>query len=490
MGQRKLGRREFLKLGTAAGAAVALGAGPYASARPLRTSRADILVDGKSRLQSMDGFGFSEAFQRANILHGSQGLSQQKQREVLDLLFDTSKGAGFSLLRNQIGSAPDNTFDHMRSIEPVSPGSPTAEPHYVWDGSDNSQVWLSKEAMSYGVETIYADAWSAPGYMKTNGSYKDGGYLCGVPGTSCPYDWRQAYANYLVQYLRFYEQEGIHISYVGFLNEPELATPYASMLSNGAQAADFIKVLGPTLERSGLGAGIACSDSVGWKEAAEMAQQILSDPEAAEYLALVSGHGYADAPTSPIEAGRRPVWQTEWSTFDPWNTSWDDGSESSGLSWAQRLSTALSEADVNAFFYWWGAHEKDDNEGLIRLEGDSYSVSKRLWAFAGYSRFVRPRDVRLETHARDPQLKVTAFRSGGARLSVQVINTSGSDAEVEVEVRHAGVGRWVTPYLTNGLNSLSEKEPLAVRRGTFRASIPARSMVTFVRDPRTLSGRG
>ncbi|MBX6765419.1 MAG: twin-arginine translocation signal domain-containing protein [Rubrobacteraceae bacterium] len=485
MGEKKLARREFLKLGAAAGASVALGSGPYASAKPLRTSKADILVDGASRLQRIDGFGFSEAFQRANILHGSEGLSQEKQREVLDLLFDTEKGAGFSILRNQIGSAPDNTFDHMRSIEPTSPGSPTAKPHYVWDGSDNSQVWLSKEAMRYGVRTIYADAWSAPGYMKTNGSYKDGGYLCGVPGTSCPYDWRQAYANYLVQYLRFYEQEGIEITYVGFLNEPELATSYASMQSNGLQAADFIKILGPTLERSGLGTKIACSDSVGWKEAEKMAQQILSDPEAAEHLSLVTGHGYADGPSFPIESDGRPVWQSEWSTFDSWNTSWDDGSESSGLSWASRISTALSEASVNAFFYWWGAHEKDDNEGLIRLQGNSYSVSKRLWAFAGYSRSVRPGDVRLESHVRNPNLKVTAFRGRGERLSVQAINTSGSDAVVEVEVRHAGVGRWITPYLTNGLNSLSKKKPLAVRRGTFRTTIPARSMVTFVNRERS-----
>lgn len=52
---------------------------------------------------------------------------------------------------------------------------------------------------------FYADAWTAPGYMKTNGTDADGGTLCGLAGATCASgDWRRAYANYLVQYARFY----------------------------------------------------------------------------------------------------------------------------------------------------------------------------------------------------------------------------------------------------------------------------------------------
>ena len=34
---------------------------------------------------------------------------------------------------------------------------------------DEYQVWLSHQAIARGVKYIYADAWSADGYMKTNG---------------------------------------------------------------------------------------------------------------------------------------------------------------------------------------------------------------------------------------------------------------------------------------------------------------------------------
>jgi len=51
------------------------------------------------------------------------------------------------------------------------------------------------------VTNVFADAWSAPPFMKTNDSADNGGTLCGVPGATCASgDWRQAYANYLKQY--------------------------------------------------------------------------------------------------------------------------------------------------------------------------------------------------------------------------------------------------------------------------------------------------
>lgn len=119
-----------------------------------------ISVDVATQLQAIDGFGFSQAFGRAVEL---QNASAETQTQALDLLFNTSTGAGFSIIRNRIGSGEDD------SILPTSPGSPTATPDYVWDDDDSGQLWFSQKAVEYGVSTIYADAWSAPGFMKTNG---------------------------------------------------------------------------------------------------------------------------------------------------------------------------------------------------------------------------------------------------------------------------------------------------------------------------------
>jgi O-glycosyl hydrolase len=223
-----------------------------------------ITVDLAKTYQTIDGFGISETFQRANQMHA---LTPTLQRSALDLLFNRTSGAGFSILRNGIGSSPDSSSDHMVSIQPKSPGGPTAAPKYVWDGNDNSLVWISTEAVkTYGVSTVYANAWSAPGYMKTNGNDANGGSLCGVSGASCASgDWKKAYADYLVQYLTYYKEIGVDVTHLGFLNEPDLTTSYASMRSSGQQAADFIKVLRPALDRANYtGVKITCCDAEGW----------------------------------------------------------------------------------------------------------------------------------------------------------------------------------------------------------------------------------
>lgn len=40
-----------------------------------------------------------------------------KQRYLLDLLFNTTSGAGLSIIRNGIGSSPDSSSDHMNTCK-------------------------------------------------------------------------------------------------------------------------------------------------------------------------------------------------------------------------------------------------------------------------------------------------------------------------------------------------------------------------------------
>jgi O-glycosyl hydrolase len=80
-------------------------------------------------------------------------------------------------------------------------------------------------------------------------------YLCGTPGHICSTgDWRQAYANTLVKYVQYYASEGLTISHLGFLNEPDWEVTYSQMQisSNATEAIDFIRVLVPTLKAAGL----------------------------------------------------------------------------------------------------------------------------------------------------------------------------------------------------------------------------------------------
>ena len=490
---------------------------PILTFTPVPPTRAasDVIVDGEITYQTIDGFGACGAFRAASHIHGSTGLSPEQQKAVLDLLFSPTTGAGLSIWRNEIGSSntasvggPDDG-DNVPSIEPNDPGGPDAPADYSWDEDDADQVWLSQQAQSYGVTQFYATAWSAPAYMKTNNSLKNGGYLCGVPGQACSSgDWRQHYADYLVQYLKFYQDAGLEIDYVGFQNEPALSPGYASMNWDASPASggrgrvdpstpqniDFIKnYLGPTLARSGLPTQIACCDATSWDRTITYADGVLADPEARDYVGVITGHGYYGSSAgmlgpnpvdSAIDAGKR-VWQSEAAIFDSWNPAWDGGSsDSSGIHWAEVLWDSLVNTQVNAYFYWWGAKAYEAggntaNSPLIKIVGDTYEPSKRLWAFANYSRFIRPGATRIDASTGKHNLRVSAFRNTDGSYAIVVLNMGHADEAVAFSLRNVTASNSVVPYLTNEANDTAQQPGITISDSTYIGDVPARSLVTF-----------
>jgi O-glycosyl hydrolase len=468
--------------GPLAAAAVVLAAGALTLTAPASPALAasSATIDGAVHFQRIAGFGSSEAFGQASVIEDAPAAAQQ---QALNLLYSPTTGAGLTILRNEVGADPGNT------IEPTAPASPSAPPSYVSlqsIGDDMGQLWLSQTIKAdYGVRDIFADAWTAPAYMKTNDSTSNGGTLCGVPDATCASgDWRQAYANFLVQYAKDYAQAGIPLSYIGFENEANLAPSYDGMVMSPAQTANFADVLGPTLARSGLPTRLECCAAEGWDYAAQYAAAIEADPIASHYIRLFTSHGYTEAPASPLPGWQRPVWETEWSTFQSWDPAWDDGTTASGLSWAQNIYTGLTQANLGAFLYWWGTSTptfNGDNESLVQINGSTVTASARLWAFANYSRFVRPGALRIGATTADASLQLTAFRNANGSVAIVVLNTGTSPDTVSFALRHLGIrnAALATPYLTDASADTAAQAPVPVVGGTLTATLPARSLMTF-----------
>jgi O-glycosyl hydrolase len=157
------------------------------------TANATVAINPARQFQRIAGFGVSEGFGQAKTLKDAPVSVQQ---QVLSLLYSPTRGAGLTILRNEI--SPHRGF----TIEPRAPSSPNAKPSYLTLAEvdqDQGQLWFAKQIKAdYGVSDVFADAWSAPAFMKSNDSPVDGGTLCGAPGASCRSgDWRRAYAGYL-----------------------------------------------------------------------------------------------------------------------------------------------------------------------------------------------------------------------------------------------------------------------------------------------------
>jgi O-glycosyl hydrolase len=451
---------------------------------------AAVTVNGGVRYQTIAGFGASEAFGQAEVIQNAPAATQQ---QALNLLYGPS-GASLTMLRNEISADPGTT------IEPTAPASPTAPPRYVPLSSiadDQGQLWLAQTIKrDYGVTDVFADAWSAPAFMKTNDSVDNGGTLCGVPGATCASgDWRQAYANYLRQYAADYAAAGDPLSYVGPENEANIGPGYDSMIMSPAQTANFLEYLGPTMARSRLPTRAECCATEGWDYAQQYAAAIEADPRANAFTPLFTSHGYTEAPASALAGWSKPVWETEWSTFQSWDPAWDDGTTASGFSWAQNIYTGLTAANLNAFLYWWGSSTptfNGDNESLIQINGNTVSPSGRLWAFANYSRFVRPGAVRIGASSTAGSLEVTAFRNLNGSIAIVALNTASTAQSAAFSVRNAFIGRngsgaegfghgggAAIPYLTDATDDTAAQPPIPVRDGSFTATLPSRSLVTY-----------
>jgi hypothetical protein len=172
----------------------------------------------------------------------------------------------------------------------------------------------------------------------------------------------------------------------------------ASMLSNGAQAAAFMKVLRPSLNAANMSqVQIVCCENTGWQQTNTM-YSALKSAGGDQYLGVVSSHEYTSRSSGSLSSTKHG-WQTEYSDLNgAWTTSWySNGGSGEGLTWAQTVYTGIVNSNLSAYIYWVGTQGGNTNEKLVQADATSYTVSKRLWALAQYSRTVRPGAVRVGT---------------------------------------------------------------------------------------------
>lgn len=323
--------------------------------------------------------------------------------------------------------------------------------------------------------------------MRCTSSFEHGPQPCSanvvkVSGASCRSgDWKQAYANYLVAYINFYASAGIKVTHLGFLNEPDYTTSYASMGSSGTQAADFIKVLRPTLDRNNLtSVSINCCDATGWNVASQHASQIAAAGAESMVYAITS-HEYTSRISGTIRTNAR-VWQTEYSDLNGgWSTAWySNGGSGDGFTWANTVFNGVVNSNLSAYIFWEGVQDRatnnNNNEKLILVDGQTYQVSKRLWAF-GQWRVVRPGSQRVGASGGGSNIKSAAFLNIDGSVAVVIINSAASAQTISIAPLGFPV---VQAWYTDNTHDMATVEVTLGSDGTASASVPGRGMISFL----------
>lgn len=430
-------------------------------------------VDWNDVQQRIDGFGASGAFwQPAQLMK----FPQADRRRILDMLFCGDAIPSESAPQDQDGMPVCQTpgIDASMVRNQIKPNC-AARLCLILEDGDKDQIWLMREALRRGDTTFFSTPWSAPGWMKNKKDEVDPAYY-------------PAYADYLAEYVLGMRDIGLTIDAVSVANEPEVTgASYGSMAWNGEQFRVFLRDhLRPVFAVKGIDSDVLIPESVYWSE--QKALPTLNDPLASSRLDIVAGHSYHGWHPYPFkkatEAGKR-IWQTEDSDLD-YGERPTDPSINDALRWAGKMNRYLTDAEVNAWNYWWLVTEKASGEAFINLNMDemTYLVNKRMYAFGNFSRFVRPGWTRIGTtvpHSRN--VEVSAFKDPATgRFSIVAINhqTNGQPLDLSFNGFKAAE---VVPYTTSDALDLERGDPVATSSGHLVTSLPARSVTTFVGGP-------
>lgn len=451
---------------------------------PAAAEESNAIVKWNAEKQQIDGFGGSGAFRQAENL---TKLPPEAQQEVLDLLFSTTKGAGLSILRNNIGdgglTAEGKTWG-TESDGPVATIEPK-EGEWNWTG-DEAQVYLMKEAKKRGCTTFISAAWSPPAWMKTNNSVINGGSL--------RKDKYRAYAEYLAEYVNGYKKHhDIDIHAVSPQNEPTFTGGYSCCQWSPEDFLELTKNhIIPVFKEKNVAAKFMLGEHMFWDEG--FAAPSLNDPVACGRVDIVAAHGYGNPNGSGVlplaTAKGKRIWETEvYNNADESNNREGKGTIENALYWAEYIHKHMTISQANAWLYWW-CIAKYQFEGTLITVGASpdapnnskpYSVYPRLFAIGNFSRFVRPGWLRIDATPQPvPGVLVSAYKDKKTGdFAVVVINKNAAEQVLALTLEDAKTDAF-TPYRTSRDEKLDRLPEIKPDADGLAVKLAPQSVTTFV----------
>jgi len=402
----------------------------------------NIEVDESQTYQSVDGFGYTLSGGSAQVING---LAVAKKQELLQELFGSSATSiGLSYLRLSIGASDLNdtafTYDDMPSGQTdlnLNNFSLTPDTTHL--------IPLLKEILAINPNIkIIAAPWSAPVWMKDNGS---------TIGGSLKPEYYGVYAQYFVKYIQAMKLQDITINAITPQNEPLNPGNNPSLVMTASQQAEFIKTnLGPAFQAANIATKIVVYDHNCDRPDYPIA--ILNDAVANPFVDGSAFHLYGGdiSALSTVHTAfpNKNVYFTE-----QWTSS--TGSFDGDLKWHLKNVVIGSMRNWSKVALEWnlannsnfGPHTAggcSQCKGAITIKSSSlYTRNVGFYIIAHASKFVPAGSVRIASNL-SGNLNNVAFKTPDGK-KVLIVENDGASAEL-FNIKFNG--RWVTTSLESG----------------------------------------
>ncbi|MEZ7125697.1 RICIN domain-containing protein [Nonomuraea sp. AD125B] len=395
-----------------------------ATTRPA-TAAAAVVIDPSARRQTIRGFG--------GMAHAAWiGDLTAAQRETA---FGAGEGQlGFSVLRIPV---PENQADWSRDLA------------------------TARRAAELGV-TVIASPWNPPaGMVETfvRGSQTNARRL--------KYGSYAAYAQHLNDFTTYMRNNGVNLYGISVQNEPDYAQEWTWWTP--AEMVRFLR------ENAGsISTRVIAPESFQYLK--NMSDPILNDPTALANVDIIGAHLYGTSyanfpyPLFQQKGAGKELWMTE--------VYYPNSSDSADL-WPQALDVgehihhAMVDAEFQAYIWWYIRR----SYGPMREDGQ---LSKRGANMAQFARFVRPGYVRIAATANPvSNVYVSAYRGGDGTVAIVAINKTTSAVSQQFTLA-GGTASSVSSWVTDASRNVAPQGAAGVSNGSFTATLPARSVTTFV----------
>jgi glucosylceramidase len=143
------------------------------------------------------------------------------------------------------------------------------------------------------------------------------------------------------------------------------------------------------------------------------------------------------------------------------------------------MHRAFTTSDTSGYTHWWCAQNSTGDNALIRLEGNSYEVSSRLWAFASYFRFARPGSTRIGATSSVENVYASAYVNKNGTVAIPIINAAHYTYDVEIHLEGVSAHK-VSQFLTDNTHNVAlVNDKLSFQGGVLKAIVEPRAMKTF-----------
>lgn len=492
--------------------------------------------------QTIHSFGASDCW---SIKYIGKNWPEAKRNEIADLLFSKSfdangnpKGIGLSMWRSNIGagSFEQGTASNISSDWRREECYLNSNGTYDWTKQSGNR-WFLKAAKDRGVENSLLFSISAPVSMTKNGyAFGPGGADIGKLNLAA--GKTDAFADFLTEVVKRYNQDGLTVNYLSPLNEPQwdwtanssgIASQEGTAATND-EASALIKAIDQKITSKTLPVKIAAGEVAALNYMYQLAgdKPTRSDmvnyfwsPGSSGYIGnlpsmekAILGHSYFSQPTvSSLVSNRVSLnnkisavnpnlnfWQSEYCILSSEDNTAGNGRDlgiGSALYIARVIHTDLALANAASWSWWLAVSPSDYKDGLVYVSDLSGNMgelaatksdgiiykSKMLWAVGNYSRFIRPGMKRINatpdsySNAEDAakNLMISAYKDeANKQVVIVVINMTTASQNINLSGVNFVAGS-VKSYTTSASKDMNVLNIADVSK----IAVEGRSIITF-----------